>query len=122
MRRVLRKKLEQKLATSIAWQTRGRESLCSFHTTGPMGLPPWFVYVKRAKGARIWDVDDNEYVDLSAAYGPCLFGHAPDFVLEAIQEAANTSLVHGLGNTYEIELAERICAMVPSVQAVQTIP
>jgi glutamate-1-semialdehyde 2,1-aminomutase len=118
MKRSLRRQLEAKIATSLEWQRRGARHLASFHTTGPIGPPPWLVYVARASGARIVDVDGHEYVDLSAGYGPAILGHSPPEVIEAIREAAGSGLVHGLGNPLEIELAELIVELMPGVDRV----
>jgi glutamate-1-semialdehyde 2,1-aminomutase len=72
-------------------------------------LPSAFpLVVKMASGSRIWDVDGNEYVDLSCGFGPHILGYAHPMVVWAIQEAAALGGVNALASPAELALAQRI--------------
>lgn len=76
-------------------------------------------YLKRGKGARVWDVDGNEYLDYNAAIGPISLGYAypkvDEAVLQQLAEGITFSLVHPL----EVEVAELIRQVVPNAEAVR---
>ena len=78
-------------------------------------------FVSRAKGAYFWDVEDKRYIDLIMSWGPMIVGHAHPEVVEAVQKAAETSFSYGAPTEGEIELAERICAVMPSVKQVRMV-
>ena len=77
------------------------------------------IYVKRGKGARIWDIDDNEYIDYRLAYGPIILGYADPRVDEAAREGMRRGGVFALSTEMEYELAERIGKMVPAAEMVR---
>ncbi|HEY3330402.1 MAG TPA: glutamate-1-semialdehyde 2,1-aminomutase [Capsulimonadaceae bacterium] len=79
------------------------------------------VVMARAGGSKIVDVDGNEYIDFVMSYGPMLFGHAPSSVVSAIASAAANGTAFGATSPREIDLCERICAMVPSVEKVRLV-
>ncbi|MDB6075879.1 MAG: glutamate-semialdehyde--aminomutase [Verrucomicrobiaceae bacterium] len=82
-----------------------------------VGGDPFFV--RRAKGARIWDVDGKDLIDYVGTWGPAILGHAPQVVIEAIQSAAKDGVSFGIPNPYEIEMAKLVCEWVPSVEKVR---
>jgi glutamate-1-semialdehyde 2,1-aminomutase len=84
-----------------------------------VGGEPFFV--DRAAGARIRDVDGNEYIDFVGTWGPAILGHAPKVVVDAVREAAGRGLSYGIPNPLEVEMAELICAWVPSVEKVRMV-
>ena len=77
------------------------------------------IYVKRGKGARIWDIDDNECIDYRLAYGPIILGYADPRVDEAALEGMRRGGVFALSTEMEYELAERIGKMVPAAEMVR---
>lgn len=79
---------------------------------------PYPVYVQSAKGSKITDVDGNEYIDLVGGFGPHVLGHAPDVVVQAIQEAATGGLQFGLHNPYQEPLARLIVDAVACAEKV----
>ena len=79
-----------------------------------VGGDPFFV--KRAKGCRIYDVDDRCMIDYVGTWGPAILGHAPISVIEAIHNAAKDGVSFGIPNLYEVEMARTICEWVPSIQ------
>lgn len=84
-----------------------------------VGLNP--VFVKKAKGTTITDLDGNQYIDCLASWGPMLFGHAHERILAAIGEAAQKGTSFGAPSEYETEMAERIIRMVPSIEMVRMV-
>ena len=82
-----------------------------------VGGQPFFV--NRAKGAHVWDVDGNQYVDYVGTWGPAILGHAHPKIIEAVQQAAEHGTSFGIPNPFEVKMAQRICALVPSVQKVR---
>ncbi len=77
------------------------------------------VFMESARGAFLRDVDGNEYLDLINSWGPMILGHAPEVVETAVRAALPASLSFGAPTKREIEMAELICAMVPSVEKVR---
>lgn len=84
-----------------------------------LGRAPFFV--ERAKGARIWDADGNEYIDYVGTWGPAILGHAPDVVVAAVRDAATRGVSFGTPNRLEVEMAELICSWVPSIEKVRMV-
>ena len=84
-----------------------------------VGMNP--VFVKKAKGTTITDLDGNQYIDCLASWGPMLFGHAHERILNAIGEAALKGTSFGAPSEYETEMAELIIKMVPSVEMVRMV-
>jgi len=84
-----------------------------------VGMDPLFY--ERAKGSRVWDADGNEYIDFVASWGPMILGHAPDVVLDAVREQLARGTSFGAPTEGEIQLAEAICAAVPSIEMVRMV-
>ena len=82
------------------------------------GTPP---FIARGAGARVWDVDGNEYIDYLGSWGPLALGHAHPAVVEAVQRAASDGTSFGAPVEQEVELAEMICAALPSVDMVRLV-
>jgi glutamate-1-semialdehyde 2,1-aminomutase len=82
-----------------------------------VGGQPFFV--NRAKGARVWDVDGNEYIDYVGTWGPAILGHAYPKIIEAVQKTAEAGTSFGIPNPLEVTMAKLICATVPSVKKVR---
>lgn len=81
---------------------------------GSVGKTPRFI--ASAKGDRIVDVDGNEYIDYVCSWGPGILGHAPERVIKKVQEACELGLTYGAPTQKEIELAELIAELVPSME------
>ena len=86
---------------------------------GSVGMAPRFI--ARAVGDRLWDAEGREYIDYIGSWGPMILGHAHPAVLEAVQRAAADGLSFGAATEREVEMAELICAMVPSVEMVRMV-
>ena len=88
----------------------------SFGAVG--GTPP---FIARGAGARIWDVDGNEYVDFLGSWGPLVLGHAYPAVVEAVQRAAADGTSFGAPTEREVHLAELVAAAVPSIEMLRLV-
>src|ERR1700693_2834502 len=81
------------------------------------GASPYPLFMTRAQGSRIWDVDGNEYVDFHSSFGAVLLGHNDPRVRPAAIVAMDD---HGISfstaNPFEVELAERLIGMIPSAE------
>lgn len=84
-----------------------------------VGGEPFFV--TKAKGCTITDADGRDYVDFVGTWGPAILGHAPDCVIGAVREAALNGTSFGIPNPLEVEMAETICRLVPSVEKVRMV-
>ncbi|MGE5389543.1 MAG: glutamate-1-semialdehyde 2,1-aminomutase, partial [Deltaproteobacteria bacterium] len=79
------------------------------------------VFIDHAAGARVFDVDGNEYIDYVGSWGPLILGHSHPEVVQAIREAAGRGTSYGAPCCAEIELAEIICAAIPSIEKVRMV-
>jgi glutamate-1-semialdehyde 2,1-aminomutase len=77
------------------------------------------IFAARAKGARLWDLDDNEYIDYRLGYGPTILGHCDDRVDAAAREGMAVGGTIGLSTMREAVVAERIKKMVPAAELVR---
>ena len=78
-------------------------------------------FIERAEGARIWDADGSAYIDYVGSWGPAIAGHAHPAIVEAVREAALRGLSFGAPTEGEIEMAERLCALLPSMDMVRLV-
>lgn len=79
------------------------------------------IFIKKAQGAKLWDVDGNEYIDYVGSWGPMILGHAHPVIHEAIQKAAIDGTSFGAATEREVEMAELVCSIVPSVEMVRMV-
>jgi len=84
-----------------------------------VGGEPFFV--TKAKGCTITDADGRDYIDFVGTWGPAILGHAPNVVIGAVREAALNGTSFGIPNPLEVEMAETICRLVPSVEKVRMV-
>jgi glutamate-1-semialdehyde 2,1-aminomutase len=79
------------------------------------------LFIKRAQGAYLYDEDDNAYIELINSWGPMILGHASPVILDAVQEALQDSLSFGAPTRKEVEIAELLCELVPSLEMVRLV-
>jgi glutamate-1-semialdehyde 2,1-aminomutase len=84
-----------------------------------VGGSPFFV--ASARGAKIRDIDGREYLDYVGSWGPMILGHAPKEVLAAIGRAAERGTSYGAPTVAEVEMAELLCAALPSIEKVRLV-
>src|SRR3954464_10059150 len=85
-------------------------------TTGPLPYP---LYITHGQGSRVWDADDNEFVDYLLSYGSIILGHSDPGLVETLRSQLEHGTMYGTCNTVEVELAEQICKMVPCADLVR---
>lgn len=79
------------------------------------------IFMQRAKGAYLWDADDNQYIDYVGSWGPMILGHSHPEVIKAVQEAAENGLSFGAPTELETSLARKICELIPSIDKVRMV-
>lgn len=79
------------------------------------------VFFKKAKGAYAWDEDGNRFIDYVGSWGPMILGHAHDEILQAVCETAQHGLSFGAPTAAEIDMAEEICRLIPSMDMVRMV-
>ncbi len=79
------------------------------------------IFLQRAKGAYLYDVDGNQYIDFINSWGPMILGHAFEPVVEAIQKKAVGSTSFGAPTELEVEMAELVKSMVPNVDLIRMV-
>ena len=77
------------------------------------------IFVKKGQGAKIWDEDDNEYIDYICSWGPLILGHNHPKVIEEVKKIIENGSSYGLPTKYEVDLAELIVNIVPSIEKVR---
>jgi glutamate-1-semialdehyde 2,1-aminomutase len=86
---------------------------------GSVGGEP--VFIDRAKGSKIYDVNGKEYIDYVCSWGPMILGHTDDDILKAIKDAADKGSSFGAPTVAELEMAKQIAEMVPGVEMVRLV-
>jgi glutamate-1-semialdehyde 2,1-aminomutase len=107
--------------------TRSNQHFQKAKTRLPLGVASNFrywgddktIYVKRGKGGRFWDIDDNEYIDYRLGYGPVILGYADERVDEAARKGMEVGGVFALSTELEYDVASRISKMVPAAELVR---
>ena len=79
------------------------------------------IFITKAKGAYLYDADDNKYIDYIASWGPMILGHAHKPVIKAIQKYAEKSTSYGAPTELEIKMAELIISMAPNVDLIRMV-
>ena len=79
------------------------------------------LFIRKAEGARMWDADGKGYIDYVGSWGPLILGHAHPSVVEAITQAAVRGTSYGAPCAAEVELADRVVRLVPSIQKVRFV-
>jgi glutamate-1-semialdehyde 2,1-aminomutase len=82
------------------------------------GTPRFFV---RGEGAYVWDADGKRYIDYVGSWGPAILGHAHPETVRAVQETARNGLSFGAPTELEIEMAETLCRLLPSLEMVRLV-
>ena len=84
-----------------------------------VGIDPPFI--SRAKGSFLWDVEGNRYVDYVCSWGPMILGHGHPEVVKALEERVSKGTSYGAPTELEVEMAETITNMVPSIEMVRMV-
>lgn len=84
-----------------------------------VGIDPPFI--SKANGCVIWDVDGNEYIDYVCSWGPMILGHAHPEIVNALEERVKLGTSYGAPTELEVEMADIIVEMVPSIEMVRMV-
>lgn len=84
-------------------------------------VKPFPFYTKSAKGSRLTDIDDNEYIDYCMAYGPMILGHAPQVTADAIRSQMEKGWLYGTPCELEVQYARKIRDYYPSMQMMRFV-
>src|SRR5215510_15141494 len=84
-----------------------------------VGATPLFI--RQAKGSRITDADGHTYIDYVMSWGPLIHGHAPPGLVKALAAAAKQGTSFGAPSPLEVELGERVRALMPSLERVRFV-
>jgi len=84
-----------------------------------VGMNPLFI--KKARGSRIWDADGNPYIDYVGSWGPMILGHANPRIVRAVQRAARNGTSFGAPTELEVKIGELICKIMPSIEVVRMV-
>lgn len=79
------------------------------------------IFMKSGNGSKMFDVDGNEYIDYIGSWGPHLFGHNPQFIIEALRKAIDAGTSFGAPTEIEVKMAQLITELVPSVEMVRMV-
>ena len=79
------------------------------------------LFIRKASGSHLWDVDGKEYIDYVGSWGPMILGHAHPSVIEAVQRAAENGTSFGAPTELEVRMAELICSIMPSIEMVRMV-
>ncbi|MGP4964179.1 glutamate-1-semialdehyde 2,1-aminomutase [Psychrobacter celer] len=77
------------------------------------------IFIHRASGSKIYDTEDNGYIDYVGSWGPMILGHAHPKVIDAVKKAADDGLSFGTPTPFETTVADKICEIVPSVEMIR---
>ncbi len=110
-------KSEQYLERALKTIPLGSQTFSKSKVQYPFGVSPYFA--KKAKGANVWDVDDNQYIDFINGLCSITIGHCEDSVTEAVKEQLEIGSIFSLGHELEFLVAEKICQLVPSAEKVR---
>lgn len=79
------------------------------------------LFIERAKGSKIYDVDQNEYIDYVCSWGPAIFGHGREEVVEAVAKACEKGFTYGAPTEKEVILAELISELMPTMEMMRLV-
>ncbi|WP_165996965.1 glutamate-1-semialdehyde 2,1-aminomutase [Bacillus sp. Cs-700] len=84
-----------------------------------VGMDP--IFMEKGKGSKIYDIDQNEYIDYVLSYGPLILGHADEQVVHRLKEVTELGTSFGAPSQYETKLAELVIERVPSIEIVRMV-
>jgi glutamate-1-semialdehyde 2,1-aminomutase len=112
----------RKYEKSAEWFDRAQRTLVegvNSPSRGAAVYSPGPVFIERGQGARVWDVDGNEYVDFMMSFGALIQGHAHPEIVQAVSDAASSGSHFAAATPAETVAAELFCRMVPSAEVVR---
>jgi glutamate-1-semialdehyde 2,1-aminomutase len=114
--RAAQDKLARRSKSSGELYDRARRVMPGGVTSNIRYADPHPLYVRDARGARIWDVDGHEYVDCRLGFGPVILGHSPEAVTASVMRSLMNGTVYALPHAGEAELAEKVIDSIPGAE------
>ena len=112
----LLQELRDRTPKSGAYWEQSKDLVPGGLMSGARKMEPYPVYVERGKGAYIWDIDGNRYIDCAMSFGVHVLGHGPAAVLKALHEQAELGMSYGVPHTREVEFTKRLIECVPCAE------
>jgi len=82
---------------------------------------PYPLYMKEARGTKLWDIDGNEYIDIMSGGGPTILGHSPAPVMEAVKKQLDHGTQTLVTHSAAVELAKKICQHMPGMEEIRYV-
>jgi len=111
------KNSENYLEHALKYIPLGAQTFSKSSTQFPLGVSPYFA--KKAKGSRLWDIDNNEYIDFISGLCSIILGYCDQDVDRAVVEQVGSGTIFSLSHKLEAEVAEQIVTMVPCAEMVR---
>jgi len=108
---------EEMLERALKSIPLGSQTFSKSKTQYPFGVSPFFL--RKGHGCYVWDVDGNKYLDMISALASITLGYSDPDVTQAVQQQLEDGVIFSLPHPIEIDVAERICAMVPCAERVR---
>jgi glutamate-1-semialdehyde 2,1-aminomutase len=112
----LLKELAKRTPESGKYWEKSKDLVPGGLMSGARTMQPYPVYIDKAKGAYLWDIDGNRYIDCVCSFGVHVLGHGPEPVLKALFEQAEKGMSFATPHTREIEFSRRLIECVPSAE------
>ncbi len=112
-KKALLKELRNRTPKSGAYWEAAKDLVPGGLMSGARKMEPYPVYVERGKGAYVWDIDGNRYIDCAMSFGVHVLGHGPETVLKALHEQCELGMSYGTSHTREVEFTKRFIDSVP---------
>jgi glutamate-1-semialdehyde 2,1-aminomutase len=108
--------LRKRTPKSGAFWEKAKHLLPGGLISGARKMEPYPVYIERGKGAYIWDIDGNRYIDCAMSFGVHVLGHGPETVLKALHTQCELGMSYGAPHTREVEFTQRLIESVPCAE------
>lgn len=79
------------------------------------------IFIERAEGAHLYDVDGNQYLDLICSWGPMILGHGHPVLLEGIEDVFKNGTSYGVPSKIEVAMAQKLCSLYPAMDLVRMV-
>jgi glutamate-1-semialdehyde 2,1-aminomutase len=112
----LLQELRDRTSKSGAYWETAKDLVPGGLMSGARKMEPYPVYVERGKGAYVWDIDGNRYIDCAMSFGVHVLGHGPDTVLKALHEQCELGMSYGTPHTREVDFTKRFIDCVPCAE------
>ncbi len=117
-KKAILQELRNRTPQSGAYWEKAKDLVPGGLISGARKMEPYPVYVARGKGAYIWDIDGNRYIDCAMSFGVHVLGHGPEMVLKALHEQCELGMSYGMPHTREVEFTKRLIECVPCAEQV----